>query len=157
MSGADKKARRAKRKEIKAVTTEELKEYQEKAIGVYEDIGKFILPVGKCAKCGEVLFVYGKSELENCLNVYCSGCVIIEDARFPKKGDQFYLNEEELGLPKDSGVARCVLELQRKEGCLKDIPFSEGGIAQFLANHPISPVVNLTAEREGTMDVWSLQ
>ena len=153
MYASNKKMRRENVKTEKRVTREETKEFLDKANNAYESYGKFMLPVGKCAKCGGMLFIYTASLFENMMNVYCSDCNIVEDARFPKGGDMFIADTDELGIQKDATPAQIVIALQKKEGTLKDTKLTDGEIDTMVQTLPISLAVNLTEERRAAMEM----
>jgi ssDNA-binding Zn-finger/Zn-ribbon topoisomerase 1 len=153
MYASEKKMRRANEKTEKRITDEEAKAYLDKANETFDSYGKYMIPVGKCAKCGGMLFIYAKSNFENMLNVYCSDCNIVEDARFPKAGDMFLFDDEELKIEKGKSDAFHVLAIQRKEGSLKDTNMSDTELEGILQTLAVSPAVNLTAERRGAMDL----
>jgi len=86
--------------------------------------------VGEC-KCGGTLTVLLDSKPENRFNVYCGGpihCNSISDIRFPKAGDEYFVENGE------SPVAMlCRLYKEKKSVNISD---------EEIENTPISPIVN---------------
>lgn len=89
-----------------------------------------LTPVGEC-KCGGMLTVLLASKPENRFNVYCGGpihCNSISDIRFPKAGDDYFVQNGE------SPVAMLCRLYEEKQG----VNISD----EEIENTPISPIVN---------------
>lgn len=83
--------------------------------------------IGRC-KCGCATFISTVCEKPHIFNYYCTICGSVGDVRFPKKGDEFNLNE------KDDNPIKLLISLNEAAGRkISD---------EAIENTPISPYVN---------------
>ena len=65
---------------------------EEKVNKNVEGLAKNLVMMGKCT-CGGDLYMYLGADKKDIFNVYCMGdCGHVSDVRFPKAGDQYFVN-----------------------------------------------------------------